>query len=404
MNKFSYVNSSINPNSSSTNLSHLGVPTGGAKSKLYQPQPIKFSQFQLPSPPISKVSSPIDTHAHSQSSLLASWLPPINWKVSILCFNWYLASIFSNNSTKLILNQFSHPVTLTQVQFLLNCLFCLLLLSVLSYKGELIKTFPAGVVPNDISVRRFIVPTKLIISTTLPMGCFQFVGHLTSHKATSLIAISFVHTIKALAPLATVIIYRVFFHKKISKVTYFTLTPLVLGIMLTCYKPGGKSEHSAGYAFAFISMAIFVSQNIYSKKTLTVEKQDLLPGSQNKPKKKLEKLTILFYCSLIGFVFTLPIYLISELSAFSLKDMTVSVLLLMILNGLSHFVQSLLAFQILGLMSPINYSIANIMKRIIIIVVAFVVEGKSIAGLQGYGLVLTIAGLYCYDRWGVPKV
>ena len=89
---------------------------------------------------------------------------------------------------------------------------------------------------NRISLSEFITPTRLIIQTTLPMGMFQFIGHITSHKATSLIPVSIVHTIKSLSPIITVLIYRFLFGKSYRMRTYVTLIPLCCGIMLTCYK------------------------------------------------------------------------------------------------------------------------------------------------------------------------
>lgn len=379
MNKFTYLNTSINPNLSQTNLHKLG-------GKLHQPKPVKFSQFQLPSPPVSKVNLPVERVVESKWKLVIS-----NYKVILLCANWYVVSIFSSNLTKIILNNYKFPVILTQLQFILNCILCVVLLFVVRYKNWE-KHFPVGVIPTDLSEFK---PNRLIVTTTLPMGIFQFVGHITSHKATSLIQVSFVHTIKALSPMATILIYRVFFNQKIKLRTYYTLLPLVLGIMLACYKPGADFSY-AGFIYSMISMIIFVSQNIYSKKSLTIESKTL--PSNLKAEKKLDKLVILFYCSLIGFCFTLPTYLFQ----FDKKCLSWNwtIIAWILFNGLSHFAQSLLAFQILNNLSPINYSIANIFKRIIIIVVAFCIEGKKLGGLQGVGLVLTMAGLYGYDRWG----
>lgn len=375
MNNFTYLNTSINPNLSLTNLHKLN-------SKIISPKPVKFSQFQLLSPPISKVGLPIDS--------------PLNYRTIALCFNWYLVLIFTSNSAKLILNQYSFPIILTQSQFILNCLVCVLLLSVVKYR-KLDEYFPPGVVPRSLQSFR---PSSLIWKTTVPMGIFQFVGHITSHKATSVIKVSFVHTIKALSPLVTILIYKVFFKKNISRNTYLTLFPLVVGIMLACYKPGSDFNYS-GLIYSVISMVIFVSQNIYSKKSLTPDIQSSLPTTITTQLKKLDKLVILFYCSLIGFLLTLPTYLFNFDKDCLSIDWKVATLI--IFNGVSHFIQSLLAFQILASLSPINYSIANILKRIIIIIVAFVIEGKKLGALQAVGLVMTMGGLYGYDRWGKGK-
>lgn len=421
--------SSINMNSSSTNLFKL---QGSKQSKdLHQPVPkqrinlanyLHFSSYLLPpTPPISAASTPIKHRFESESESVAvasSWLPPVDLKICGLCTLWYWLSIVSSNSTKMILSQYKYPITLTQCQFLINSVLCVALLAAVRSSQKWYGYFPKGVIPacpqktaSALSVKQFLSPTAFIISTTFPMGCFQFAGHLSSHKATSLIPVSLVHAIKALSPLITVLIYRTVYHIKYKPITYLTLIPLVLGVMLTCYKKKNartttsSSYYLVGLGYAFISMLIFVSQNIFAKKRLTIEKHDVLPTSKDSApsaNKKLDKLTILFYCSMIGFIFTLPVYLVSEFTNphISIFELSVLTSTLIALNGFSHFLQSLLAFQILGLMSPITYSIANILKRIIIIIIAFLWESKTFTGLQAAGLILTIFGLYCYDRWG----
>ncbi|CAR65916.1 DEHA2G05302p [Debaryomyces hansenii CBS767] len=420
--------SQVNPNYSSSDLSNVNYGAKENNYKFQKPGPLgishAFSPFQMPpTPPFSNSSTPVKetdpfvfVDQNTRQKWYFKWLPPMDPKIVVLCLCWYFCSIISNNSTKSILREFRYPITLAQCQFVLNSAFCVTLFACLLYlkniggQGQVNKYFPVGSIPNIHEVttlRTFVAPTPLIISTTLSMGIFQFVGHITSHKATSIIPVSMVHTIKALSPLTTVLINRFAFSTKYKIVTYLSMIPLIFGIMLSCYNPKHlKNEqlyYKTGIAYAFISMLIFVIQNISAKKCLTfTEKPSSLPVSKDRDTKKLDKLTILLFCSIIGFTFTLPFYLYSECvnPHLSITELTSYTLSLIILNGLSHFLQSLLAFQILGSISPINYSIANIMKKIAIILVSFLWERQSISSNQSYGLVLTIIGLYCYDRWG----
>lgn len=173
-----------------------------------------------------------------------------------------------------------------------------------------------------------------------------------------------------------------------------------------------------GLSFAFISTIIFVSQNIFAKGILTVKKaQGLLPSKQkqettpasikNHSPLQLDKITILFYCSCIGFVLTLPLFVYGELAHFSsggsvIKDLSLTTLSLVLIHGVTHFFQAMLAFQLIGMLSPVNYSIANIMKRIVIICVALVWE-SHLSWRQLLGLSMTIFGLYGYDKWGATR-
>lgn len=429
------LTSQANPNLSSTNIASLNH-----HGKSTRPLLVPFSPL---TPPASLSGTPIleaKDNFHFGSSLnlnavaasasmskekLAAvgisrkWLPNVDMEVAFLCVLWYGFSIVSANSTKAILLRFLYPVTLTQFQFVLNSALCVSLFAILSAFPRAVSLFPKGSVPDlqalNFSVKNFVTPSSFIISTTLPMGIFQFVGHITSHKATSMIPVSLVHTIKALSPITTVLIYRVLYKVRFKRVTYVTLIPLMVGIMLTCYRPMNSSKdhgYLSGLIYACISMLIFVSQNIFAKKRLTIKDDDEmkpkleLPMHKKDETKKLDKLTILLFCSVIGFIFTMPVYLISEFrnEHFSLTEVSLYLMFLILLNGVSHFLQSLLAFSLLGSISPVNYSIVNIMKRIAVIGFAFMWESTfSFSGAQSYGIVLTAIGLYCYDRWGTSR-
>ncbi len=67
-------------------------------------------------------------------------------------------------------------------------------------------------------------------------------------------------------------------------------------------------------------------------------------------------------------------------------------------NGISHFAQNILAFVLLSLVSPVTYSVASLIKRVFVIVVAIVWFGSRTTSLQAAGIALTFLGLYLYDR------
>ncbi|AQZ12790.1 SLY41 (YOR307C) [Zygosaccharomyces parabailii] len=367
------------------------------------------------------------------------YLPEVDIKITSICLVWYVTSSISSNLSKTILRDFTHPVALTELQFLVSAMLCVGFMSVVNCLQKrnsqhlLVKacqSFPEGIVPSYLNgnfresiMGKFLVPCKLVLMTTFPMGIFQFVGHISTHKATSLIPVSLVHSIKALSPIITVGYYRLFEGKQYNTMIYYTLVPLIMGVMVTCWATHGSKapdstntlQMTSGLFFASLSMLIFVSQNIFAKGFLTTRRnRGILPSSSESNLNKrelspvqLDKITILFYCSCMGFLLTLPPFLTSEFlqhqSVF--RDLSVKVGLLIAFHGAAHFLQALLAFQLIGMLSSVNYSVANIMKRIVIILVALIWESK-LNIVQLIGLSLTLGGLYGYDKWGskYPKV
>lgn len=349
--------------------------------------------------------------------------PPVNFLLVALCVGWYAASAISSTLTKTILTQFPYPVTLTLVQFFLSIVLGVstILLSQLSHR--IYKLLPVGTVSH----RGLRFPTREILASTLPMGVFQLIGHIFSHKATSLIPLSLVHTIKALSPLFTVIAYRVLVGIKYPLKTYLSLLPLMTGVIMTCSTQ--FSAQMQGIFFALCATLVFVSQNMYSKRLLTYRPEStsgVVSEDSVNPTPRIDKLNILCYCSSLAFVFTLPLWIFSEGRIFASdyinqqgKFFTVSevghttssaeesgtingphLVSCFLVNGLSHFLQNLFAFQVLGIVSPVTYTVASLCKRIGVITFAIFWFGQRINALQGWGIGLTFFGLYLYDRLG----
>lgn len=60
-----------------------------------------------------------------------------------------------------------------------------------------------------------------------------------------------------------------------------------------------------------------------------------------------------------------------------------------IFNGTVHFGQNIIAFVLLSLVSPVTYSVASLVKRIFVIVMAIVWFGNKTTPVQAVGIGLT---------------
>lgn len=140
--------------------------------------------------------------------------------------------------------------------------------------------------------------------------------------------------------------------------------------------------------------------------------------------KRPDRFTVIFFVSVTGFIFSFSGFLANEAGELlhtirepalvkgSLQDHEdlMLVFFLVLVNAFSHFCQSVIAFMLLGSIPALSYSIASMMKRIVIIIVSIIfaleaTESNSkwfgvINTHQMQGLFLIGMGLYCYDRWG----
>jgi len=316
---------------------------------------------------------------------------------------WYATSILTNTSSKAILTALPRPVTLTIMQFLLVSFWCVFLSWLAKRNRTLREALP--VLKNGIRK-----PNKDIIMATLPLTAFQIGGHILNSDAMSRIPVSLVHTIKGLSPLMTVFAYRAFLQIRYSTPTYLSLIPLTLGVILAC--SASFKGNLVGLTYAFGSAILFVTQNIVSK---TIFNEAAKAEADGTPigRRKPDKLNLLCYSSAMALLITFPIWLWSEglsIAADYFHDGSIdlrqkpgsldhgALAAEFVFNGTFHFGQSLVAFVLLGMVSPVTYSVASLIKRVVVIMFAIVWFGNPMTTVQGLGFGLTFVGLYLYDR------
>ena len=310
-----------------------------------------------------------------------------------------MSSALTNTSSKSILIVFPNPVTLTLVQFAFVSFWCIFF----AYLAYLFPFLRRAIPALRHGIR---YPSRDVIRTTLPLALFQVGGHLLSSTAIGKIPVSLVHTIKGLSPLFTVLAYRFVLKISHSTATYLSLIPLTLGVILACSVE--FSGNLFGILCAFGGAIIFVTQNIFSKKLFNEAAQAEAEGITSAQARKLDKLNLLCYCSGLAFFLTIPIWFWTDAPQSLLRrkasdnsTSSESILYLpfeFIFNGIFHFGQNILAFILLSLVSPVTYSVASLIKRVFVIVVAIIWFGNQTTPLQAFGIALTFLGLYLYDR------
>ncbi|PHH65411.1 hypothetical protein CDD81_2515 [Ophiocordyceps australis] len=344
----------------------------------------------------------VSQNAHELADALRA---PVSPKLVLLCLLWYASSALTNTSSKSILMAFDKPATLTLVQFAFVSSLCILL-------SWLARVLP--VLSRHVAVLRHPIrpPSLDVIRNTLPLAAFQIGGHLLSSTATARIPVSLVHTIKGLSPLFTVLAYRIFYDIKYPRATYLSLVPLTIGVMLAC---SGKATYDGkllGVVQALLATLIFVTQNIVSKRIFNEAAKAEAEGP-GKEAKKLDKLNLLCYSSGMAFAATLPIWFWTEgvgVVGDFLHDGSIDLsnnplamdhgrlTMEFIFNGIFHFSQNLLAFILLSMVSPVTYSVASLIKRVFVIVMAIIWFRSPTTPIQALGVAMTFAGLYLYDR------
>lgn len=362
-------------------------------------------------------------------------------------------SSLTTQITKAILNDFEFPIFVAEFQFFFNLILGLLTIKLASTYSGFRDLFPNQTFPEN----KFVF-NKSLIKLFFPMGTFQFVGKLFSLAATSICPIATVSSIRSLSPLFIVLGYRLHYKVHFPLRTYLSLIPLLCGVIIIVlsesknelnimsgYNEIDKNDEIDssdtsflstfisnlqfhGIFYAILSTSVFAAGSIYAKNVISNNLSLLSTSSISKDKldleknstsclsiKKIDKLSTLVYCSIYGLIYSVPALLTYELPIlFSSKlypDLSSSTTIpiyyynfipwkLLIINGFSYFIQSLLAFHILSILPTIPYSISNMLKRIIIISISILLNGNKLCVFEWIGLANIFIGLYVYERWG----
>ncbi|CDO92395.1 unnamed protein product [Kluyveromyces dobzhanskii CBS 2104] len=320
------------------------------------------------------------------------------------------------------------PLFLGEFQFIFIALSACVTCYIGYYVPSVQKIFPEGIFPKytgpDTSV--ILRPNKDVLYTVFPLGLFQFLGKYYGHRATSLVPVSTVASIKTLSPIFIILAQKLLKRNdlRLNKAVYLSLACVMLGVWVIVYSDaknvvpknsgsgldeGTVRSNHYGVLFANVSMLIFVAQNIYAKNIFTFRSNELPTTNnynalcQKTSPKKYDKLTLMMYISSVGFLLSLGWFVTLELPTlwgnfFNEPHKIEIPWRLIMLNGALHFLQSMITFYLIGEISTLSYSIANIMKRIAIISFSWVYTSHNITPIQILGMLLNVTGIFFYKR------
>jgi solute carrier family 35 protein E1 len=194
--------------------------------------------------------------------------------------------------------------------------------------------------------------------------------------------------------------YAILFGVSYSSKTYLSLLPLTIGVMLaTTFDMSGANF--IGLLCAFGSALVFVSSNIFFKKIMPSHTSP----SRETATQRLDKINLLLYSSGTAFLLMVPLWMFYDLpSIMSTTPVTLksgakshNIPLYFFMNGTVHFGQNILAFAILQSTSPVTYSIASLIKRVAVIVIAIIWFNQQVHPVQAMGICMTFVGLWMYN-------
>uniref|UniRef100_A0A0E0BXT2 Sugar phosphate transporter domain-containing protein n=1 Tax=Oryza meridionalis TaxID=40149 RepID=A0A0E0BXT2_9ORYZ len=183
-----------------------------------------------------------------------------------------------------------------------------------------------------------------------PLAAGHMLGTVFTNMSLGKVAVSFTHTIKASEPFFTVLLSAFFLGETPSLLVMGSLVPIVGGVALASLTE--LSFNWIGFWSAMASNLLYQSRNVLSKK--------LLGGEEGL---NLQELCV--RAALAGFCF--------------------------------HGYQKL-SYLILARVSPVTHSVANCVKRVVVIVASVLFFRTPISPVNALGTGVALGGVFLYSR------
>uniref|UniRef100_A0A182N1A8 Sugar phosphate transporter domain-containing protein n=1 Tax=Anopheles dirus TaxID=7168 RepID=A0A182N1A8_9DIPT len=288
--------------------------------------------------------------------------------IVFLCILWYIVSSSNNVIGKMILSEFPYPMTVTMIQ----------LTSITVYSGPFFNLW---------GVRKYVdISWRYYFSFIVPLALGKFLASVTSHISIWKVPVSYAHTVKATMPLFTVILSRVIMRERQTRAVYLSLVPIIVGVGIATLTE--LSFDVIGLISALIATMGFSLQNIFSKKVLK--------------ETGVHHLRLLHILGRLALFMFLPVWIYVDLFHVLKHPAIVTgdyrVIALLFTDGVLNWLQNILAFSVLSLVTPLTYAVASASKRIFVIAISLFVLGNPVTWLNVLGMLVAILGVLCYNR------
>lgn len=192
--------------------------------------------------------------------------------------------------------------------------------------------------------------------------------------------------VKATMPLFTVVLSRLIMKERQTFTVYMSLVPIIVGVLIATLTE--ISFDMIGLVSALVSTLGFSLQNIFSKKVLR--------------ETKIHHLRLLHILGRLAFFLFLPVWIYSDMFSVlkhpSIMNLDYRVISLLVMDGVLNWLQNILAFSVLSLVTPLTYAVASASKRIFVIAISLFILGNPVTWWNIFGMVMACCGVLCYNR------
>ncbi|XP_042034209.1 phosphoenolpyruvate/phosphate translocator 1, chloroplastic-like [Salvia splendens] len=283
---------------------------------------------------------------------------------------WGIFNVYFNIYNKQVLKAFHYPVTISLVQFGFGTIVVALMWAFNLYKRPKISGAQ--------------------LAAILPLAVVHTLGNLFTNMSLGKVSVSFTHTVKAMEPFFSVILSSMFLGEPPTIWVVSSLVPVVGGVALASMTE--VSFNWAGFWSAMASNLSNQSRNVLSKKVMV------------KKEESIDNITLFSIITVMSFVLNIPIALLMEGVKFTPSYLQASGLNVneiytrSLLAALCFHAYQQVAYMLLQRVSPVTHSVANCVKRVVVIVSSVLFFRTPVLPVNALGTAIALAGVFLYSR------
>jgi len=235
--------------------------------------------------------------------------------------------------------------------------------------------YPIEQVPNRLSI---------LSKDTIFIGCLRFSTAFLGLYALKYVEVSFTETVKSTAPAFTLILSSFLLGEKTTLMMKLSTLPVMAGLALCSATEA--SFNLEGFVFALATNLSECLQNVLSKKMLSLHKVKFNPGE------------IQYATGLVSVFAQLPTLLVFTTEKAWTDMTTLPRVFLYLLNGIFFHFQTLSGYALMDAVSPVTHSVANTLKRALLIWVSVMIFHNTITLYSGIGTAIVFMGVLMYNK------
>jgi solute carrier family 35 protein E1 len=240
--------------------------------------------------------------------------------------------------------------------------------------------------------------TKANMKALIPTSALHLIAHVSACASYNLASVSFMQVVKAAEPACAVVLLTIFFGARYSKLVWLTLIPIVGGVMAGSTSEVGFS--ALAFLLAMTSNVACALRGVTSKNVqneIGLSGINLYAGIAIVSSIMLLPAALLVEGASLGQAFAAAPALLQTKGILLFGVFDVGFLGYLFVGSMFYHLYNQTSYQALAELTPLSHSVANTVKRVVIIIASVAVFRNPMTPAGAISAAVAIAGTCLYS-------